>query len=113
MALWSLRRRVSAERQFAEAAALAPRSAVAQTAAAVGAFTKRDPVRAFSRLGPLTGVFPKAAVVRLHLGALLLWTGEVRKGAAQFRIAVRDDPRSPFADVARQFLSIIPTNGTK
>ncbi len=48
-----------------------------------------------------------------HLGALLLWTGEVRKGAAQFRIAVRDDPRSPFADVARQFLSIIPTNGTK
>src|SRR5712691_5428413 len=45
VALWSLRRRVSAERQFAEAAALAPRSAVAQTAAAVGAFTKRDPVR--------------------------------------------------------------------
>lgn len=113
LALWSLRRRVSAERQFTAASALAPGSAVARTAAAVGAFTKRDPVRAFGRLGPLTGAFPKAAVVRLHLGALLLWTGEVRKAAAQFRLAVRDEPRSPFATAARQFISIIPGTGTK
>jgi len=113
LALWTLRHRVSAERQFAAAAALDPKSAVAQTAAAVGRFTKRDPVRAFARLGPLTGVFPEAAVVRLHLGTRLLWTGRLRKAAAQFRLAARDEPRSPFATVARQFLSIIPANGTK
>ena len=113
LALWTLRRRVSAERQFEAAAALDPKDPVAQTAAAVGAFTKRSPVRAFSRLGPLTGTFPHAAVVRLHLGAVLLWTGQLRKAEAQFRLAVRDEPRSPFATTARQFLSIIPRNGTK
>jgi predicted Zn-dependent protease len=113
LALWTLRRRVSAERQFAAAAALAPKDPVAQTAAAIGAFTKRSPVRAFSRLGPLTGTFPQAAVVRLHLGTALLWTGQVAKAAAQFRLAVRDEPKSPFATTARQFLSIIPSNGTK
>ena len=113
LALWTLRRRVSAERQFRAAAALAPKDPVAQTAAAVGAFTKRSPVQAFARLGPLTGTFPKAAVVRLHLGTVLLWTGQVGKAATQFRLAVRDEPRSPFATTARQFLSIIPGNGTK
>ena len=113
LALWTLRRRVSAERQFLAAAAIAPNDPVAQTAAAVGAFTKRSPVRAFSRLGPLTGVFPKAAVVRLHLGTVLLWTGQVGKAATQFRLAVRDQPNSPFATTAKQFLSIIPSTGTK
>ena len=82
-------------------------------AAAVALFTKRDPVRAFARLGPLTGVFPHAAVVRLHLGTLLLWTGRIQKAADQFRLAVGDEPRSPYATAARQFLSIIPATGTK
>jgi predicted Zn-dependent protease len=113
LALWTLRRRVSAERQFEAAAALDPKNAVAQTAAAVALFTKRDPVRAFSRLGPLTAVFPDAAVVRLHLGTLLLWTGRLQKAGAQFRLAVADEPKSPFGTAARQFLSIIPGNGTK
>ena len=113
VALWTLRRRVSAERQFEAAAALDPKNAVAQTAAAVALFTKRDPVRAFSRLGPLTAVFPHAAVVRLHLGTLLLWTGRIQKAADQFRLAAGDEPRSPFATAARQFLSIIPATGTK
>ena len=113
VALWTLRRRVSAERQFEAAAALDPKDAVAQTAAAVALFTKRNPVRAFSRLGPLTAVFPHAAVVRLHLGTLLLWTGSIRKAADQFTLAVGDEPKSPFATAARQFLSILPATGTK
>ena len=111
LALWTLRRRVSAERQFEAAAALDPKNAVAQTAAAVALFTKTNPVRAFSRLGPLTAVFPHAAVVRLHLGTLLLWTGRIKQAAAQFRLAVDDEPKSPFATAARQFLSIIPAMG--
>jgi hypothetical protein len=65
---------VSAERQFAAAAKLAPNNPVARTAAAVGAFTKRAPVRAFGLLGPLTAEFPHAAVVRFHLAILLVWT---------------------------------------
>jgi tetratricopeptide (TPR) repeat protein len=113
LALWTLRRRVSAEREFEAAAALDPRNAVAQTAAAVALFTKRDPVRAFSRLGPLTSVFPHAAVVRLHLGTLLLWTGSIKKAGDQFRLAIADEPSSPFAAAARQLLSIIPSTGTK
>ena len=68
LALWHLERPVSAERQFRRAATLAPHDPLAQTLAAVGAFSKARPVTAFSRLGPLTGVFPKAAVVRFHLG---------------------------------------------
>jgi tetratricopeptide (TPR) repeat protein len=113
LALWSLRRRVSAERQFQEAARLAPRSPVARTAAAVGAFTKRSPVQAFARLGPLTGVFPRASVVRLHLGILLLWTGQIRKAKKQLELAVLYEPHSSWATTARQLLSAIPNNGTK
>jgi predicted Zn-dependent protease len=113
LGLWSLRRRVSAERQFAAAARLAPRDPVAQTAAAVGTFTKRNPVTAFSRLGPLSGEFPKAAVVRLHLGILLLWTGRIAKAATQFRLARADEPGSTWARAAQSLLSAIPDNGTK
>ncbi|MDX6485626.1 MAG: hypothetical protein QOF43_779 [Gaiellaceae bacterium] len=113
IALWSLRRRVSAERQFTAAARLAPHDPVAQTAAAIGTFTKRDPVRAFSRLGPLTAVFPKAAVVRLHLGVALIWTGQLQKAAKQLRLAIADEPGSRWARAARQLLSALPKDGTK
>src|SRR5438034_1187644 len=90
-----------------------PRNAVAQAAAAVGTFTKRNPVGAFSRLGPLSGEFPRAGVVRLHLGILLLWTGQIRKAAAQFRLALADEPGSTWAKAARGLLSAIPATGTK
>ena len=113
VALQHVGRFVSAERQFEAAAALAPHDPVAQTAAAVGAFTKAHPVRAFARLGPLTGVFPRDAVVRFHLGLLLLWTLERRKGAQQMRLSVADDPRSSYAREARAFLARLASNGTK
>ncbi len=113
LALWTLHRRVSAEHAFADAAALAPKDPIAQTAAAVGLFTKRDPVRAFARLGPLSGRFPNAAVVHLHLGTLLLWTGSVAKAPAQLRLAVREAPGSPFATAATQLLALLRKDGTK
>ena len=80
--LWNLRRPLSAERQLRAAAALAPHDPAVQTAAAVGAFTNSNPVVAFSRLGPLTGVFPTAPVVRFHLGLLLIWTGRSRRASS-------------------------------
>jgi tetratricopeptide (TPR) repeat protein len=112
-ALWSLERPLSAERQFEAAAKLAPHDPVARTAAAVGLFTKASPVKAFSRLGPLTGVFPRAAVVRFHLGLLLLWSGERQKAVAQLRLAVADEPRSPYAEDARRLLSRLPGTRSK
>jgi hypothetical protein len=70
-------------------------------------------VRAFGRLGPLTGAFPKAAVVRFHLGLLLLWTRQLAKGADQFRLAVADEPHSVYAKEAKQLLAALPSTGTK
>ena len=100
-------------RHLVAAAKLAPDDAMIRTAAAVGAFTKGNPVRAFGRLGPLTGEFPKAAVVRFHLGLLLLWTRQLAKGADQFRLAIADEPHSIYATEARQFLAALAKTGTK
>ena len=113
VALQRLGRSVSAERQFTAAAALAPRDPVAQAAAAVGRYTKAHPERAFGRLGPLTAAFPRAAVVRFHLGLLLLWGLERRKGAQQLRLAAAENPHSPYAREARAFLARLASNGTK
>ena len=112
-ALWGLERPVSAERQFEAAARLAPHDPVARTAAAVGAFTKADPVKAFSHLGPLTGVFPRAAVVRFHLGLLLLWTRQRQKAVEQLRLAAAEQPGSSYAQDARRLLSRLPGTRSK
>jgi Flp pilus assembly protein TadD len=113
IALWNLRRPLSAERQFTAAALLAPHDAMIQTAAAVGSFSKDKPVTAFSRLGPLTGVFPKAAVVRFHLGFLLIATRQLKKGKAQLKLAIADDPKSIYATEAEAFLAQIAKAGTR
>jgi predicted Zn-dependent protease len=114
LALWNtLRLPLSAERQFQAAATLAPNDPLARTAAAVGAFTKSDPVRALARLGPLTAVFPHAPVVRFHLGLLLLWTHQVQKGVRQLRLVAAEAPTSRYAREANAFLSRLPGNGTK
>jgi Flp pilus assembly protein TadD len=112
-ALWNLEHPVSAERQFEAAAKLAPHDPLARTAAAVGAFSKANPVKAFSRLGPLTGVFPRSAAVRFHLGLLLLWSGEQRKAVAQLRLAAADAPGSSYAQDARGLLSRLPGTRSK
>ena len=111
--LWQLMRPVSAERQFAAAAKLAPDDAAARTAAAVGLFTKRHPTRTFAALGPLTGVFPRAPVVRFELGLLLIWTAQPKKGLAQLRLAAAADPHSEYAREVRTLLARLVNHGTK
>jgi tetratricopeptide (TPR) repeat protein len=113
IALWNLHRPVSAERQFRAAAALAPNDPMVQTAAAVGAFSKEQPVRAFGRLGPLTGRFPQAAVVRFHLGVLLLWTRKLPKAEEQLRLAVAAAPSSVFAKQAKTLIGLLSRGGTR
>jgi tetratricopeptide (TPR) repeat protein len=113
--LQRLGRPVSAERQFAAAAALAPRDADARVAAAVGRFTKDHPERAFSRLGPLTKVFPRAPTVRFHLGLMLLWMGrsQLREAERQFRLARAEAPDSSLGKEANRFLLRLERIGTK
>jgi tetratricopeptide (TPR) repeat protein len=100
-------RPVSAARAFAAAAHVAPRDPEAQVAAAVGRFDKARPADAFSRLGPLTRRFPKAATVRFHLGLLLLWSGQVEEAKRQLRLAKRVEPGSPLASEAKRYLDRI------
>jgi tetratricopeptide (TPR) repeat protein len=111
-ALQRLGRPVSAEREFAAAARLAPNDPDAQVAAAVGLFSKADPTRAFGRLGPLTARFPKAATVRFHLGELLLWSRQLAKARTQFGLAVREGPGTPVGAEAQLFLDRLPRAGT-
>ena len=113
LVLWNLRRPISAERQLAAAARLAPNDPLTRTAAAVGLYSKANPTRAFAQLGPLSGVFPRAAVVRLHLGLLLLWGGERKKAASQLRLAIADEPHTVYAKEARTLLASLVDNGTK
>jgi len=112
LALWQLWHRVSAERQFEAAAKLAPNDPVAQVAAAVGAFTKRAPVRAFGRLGPLTAKFPHAAVVPFHLALLLTWTAQPAKALKEFRAAIAEQPKSLYAKEARAIVAALRQHGT-
>jgi tetratricopeptide (TPR) repeat protein len=106
-ALWYFRMPISAERQFAAAAKLAPHDPVARAAAAVGLFSKANTTRAFARLGPLTAVFPHSPAIEFHLGALLVYIGKYGKAAKQLRAALADGPHSPYAQDARTFLTIV------
>jgi tetratricopeptide (TPR) repeat protein len=111
-ALQRLGRPLSAERQFAAAALLAPEDADAQVAAAVGLFSKEHPERAFARLGPLTRRFPRAPTVRFHLGLMLLWLHDVGKARAELRQAVHEGPRTPIGREANRLLARLAGVGT-
>ena len=110
-ALQGLGHQVSAEKVFREAAALAPADPEAQVAAAVGLFDKAAPAKSFSKLGPLTRRFPRAATVRFHLGVLLLWSGSVTEAKRQFRLAQSVEPGSPLAREAKKYLASLAGAG--
>jgi tetratricopeptide (TPR) repeat protein len=95
---------LAAEKQFRAAAKLAPNDVDARIAAAVGRFDKDRPALAFSQLGPLTKLFPKAVEVRFHLGLMLLWIHQVAAGKVQLRKVIAAGP-SPYATSARQLLA--------
>jgi tetratricopeptide (TPR) repeat protein len=107
-ALQRLGRPVSAERQFAAAVRLAPGDPEAQTAGAVGLFSKSKPGLAFSRLGPLAPRFPRSQSVRFHLGELLLWIGQLDKARQELRIALSEGRTTPLGRTAAEFLAKLP-----
>jgi tetratricopeptide (TPR) repeat protein len=108
VALQRAGRPLSAQRAFTAAARVAPTDVEALTADAVGRFRKSRPTPAFSRLGPLTQRFPHAAVVRLHLGLLLLWLGEVPEARPQLERAVALGRGGPHGRQAARFLRLLP-----
>jgi tetratricopeptide (TPR) repeat protein len=112
LALQGLGHRISARRQYEAAARLAPGDAEPQVAAAVARFEKGRPAEAFSRLGPLTRRFPRAATVRFHLGLLLFWLaraqpGAVAEGKRQLRLARALEPHSSLAREAARLLAAL------
>lgn len=111
--LWDRERPVSARRLLEEAVVRAPGDPVVLTAAAVSTFSPANPLRPFPKLGPLTAAYPKAAVVRLHLGVLLLWTRQVKKGEAQLRRAIAEQPGSVYASQARAVLHALTRHGSQ
>jgi Flp pilus assembly protein TadD len=112
VALQQLDRPVSAERQFAAAARLAPGNPDARVAAAVGRFDKANPAAAFSRLGPLTRVFPHAQTARFHLGLLLLWSAQVTEARTQLVQARAQGPKTGLGRQATQYLEALRRLGT-
>lgn len=112
-ALQQLGHPLSAERQFAAAARLAPNDPDARTAAAVGLFDKDNPSRAFGRLGPLVRVFPHAQTVRFHLGLMLVWSAQVEDARKQLRLAEAEAPKSLLGAQATTYLNALRGVGTR
>lgn len=111
VALQRLGKQLSAERVFSSLARRRPDDPEAQVAAAVARFDKADPARAFSRLGPLSRRFPRAATVRFHLGLLLLWSGQVKEARRQLRLARAAQPGSPLARESKRYLDELTAAG--
>jgi hypothetical protein len=106
-------RPISAEREFAAAAAMAPGDPDAQVAAAVGLYDKDRPAVAFGRLGPLVRRFPHAQTVRFHLGLLSIWLGAFGQARRELRLAVAEAPKSNLAREARPLLNSLENIRTK
>jgi tetratricopeptide (TPR) repeat protein len=98
-------RPASAAAAFARALELEPENLAARVADAVGRFTKANPAAAFSRLGPLTREHENAAILRFHLGLVLLWIRDVEDAIAQLEQAVAADRRGFYGREARRLLS--------
>jgi tetratricopeptide (TPR) repeat protein len=111
VALQRINRPRSAEQEYAAAAAEAPTDPEARVAAAVGRFDKDAPSRAFSRLGPLVRVFPRAQTVRFHLGLLLIWLGQVRKAREELQRARAEAPRTVLGKQATLYLQVLEKAG--
>jgi len=100
-----LRRAQAAYYQRRFGVRLDPESVDARVAAAVGRFDKDSPSDAFSRLGPLARDHPDAAVVRYHLGLLLLWLANLDEARKQLTLARDAEPEGFYGRQADRLLT--------
>jgi tetratricopeptide (TPR) repeat protein len=112
VALQRVGRAVSASAAFSRALALSPGNLAAQVADAVGRFEKDNPSAAFSRLGPLATSHPRSAVLRFHLGLLLLWIRDVEDARRELQKAQAVDPHGLYGREAADLLSRLEAVGT-
>lgn len=112
VALQRVGRTVSARAAFEQARALDAKSLEAQVAEAVGRFDKDAPAAAFSRLGPLARDNPRSALVRFHLGLLLLWLRDVDDARKQLQRASAAERHGFYGKEARTLLSRLEAIGT-
>ena len=105
-------RPVSAERAFAAAARAAPADPQALVAAAVGRYTKDEPERAFSRLGPLVARFPHSQSVRFHLGLLSIYIRDFGQARKELRLAREEGPGTRLGREAQTLLASLVSTGT-
>jgi tetratricopeptide (TPR) repeat protein len=103
-------RQVSAERLYARAARQQPGDVEAQVARAVGLFDEDNLNPAFSRLGPLSGQYPKSQVVHYYLGYLLAWTAQGQQAISQFEKTVQLGPKTTIGQAAKKFLEGIASS---
>jgi tetratricopeptide (TPR) repeat protein len=103
---------VSARAAFERALELEPASLEAKVAAAVGRFDKDNPSAAFSRLGPLARDNPGSALVRFHLGLLLLWIRDVQDAREQLEKAAATRPENLYSREAKSLLARLEGIGT-
>jgi tetratricopeptide (TPR) repeat protein len=103
---------LSARAAFDRALELAPDRLDARVAVAVSRFDKDDPSAAFSRLGPLARDNPDSALVRFHLGVLLLWIRDVEDARTQLERAAATMPESLYSREAKSLLSRLEDIGT-
>jgi len=97
--------RVSARVAYDRAVRVDAQSVDARVAAAVGRFDKDTPSDAFSRLGPLARDHPDAAVVRYHLGLLLLWLANLDEARKQLTLARDAEPDGFYGRQADRLLT--------
>lgn len=100
--------RDSAREAFDRALEREPGNLRARVAAAVIRFDRDEPAAAFSRLGPLARDHPRAALVRFHLGLLLLWIRELEEARVQLERALAADPSGFYGREARALLERLP-----
>lgn len=110
---WDRERTVTARRLIDAAAKRAPADPAVLAAAAVALYSPATPKAPFPKLGPLSGAYPRASVVRLDLGVVLLWTRQVAKGKVQLRLAVSEQPGSVYARQATRILQALGPRGSK
>jgi tetratricopeptide (TPR) repeat protein len=97
--------RESARRAYAKAVEADPESLEAQVAAAVASFDKDEPSPAFSALGPLAAANPNSALIRFHLGLMLLWLPDLDEARDQLERAQASDQEGFYGQQAGRVLA--------
>jgi tetratricopeptide (TPR) repeat protein len=97
--------RESAREAYDAAVRLAPGNLEALVGAATSRFDKDEPSAAFSRLGPLAPANPNSALLRFHLGLMLLWLPDLDGARTQLERARTADPDGFYGRQAARILT--------